>query len=1259
MAAKIQLDITTAAHIDGIEKAQQALNNLKAGGNEFNNALKTGNVNAVGASIMKTFHNTSLWKNELLASKEAVGSMAKAMKTLTPLVQTGQLNFVDDKGIAKQITSVSQLSSYFTKMQDEVTAYADSYAKSMVKSGEVFSMAKFSDKLDLNAEAARRFGSEMKAIETQMAMVSEQGTRMTLAGGDPEAIKQLSERYNTLKTQMASLKEVDFEGDLTRSAEAAKMFGGDMKSLEVQMSMISQQGQSLIKSGTAERSEIEALSTRYNDLKKQHLDLQKAQNGTGTRIKNLIKNFVSAQLIVYAIRKAWQLLTSTIRDSAQAANDAQETYNLYITTFQNLESVAQNTASTLATQFGLANSSAQQSIGIFGDMSIGFGQTTSEAIKFADEASRLVMDLISFKNVQGDTTDIMQKFSSGLAGNVENFRRYGIIVRATDVDRRLAEKGLDKLTGSALESAKMQERLNIAIEQSPNAVGDMIRTFDSAQNVQRRLSEETKRYKENLGTELLPMFTKVRLAILELMNAQNMYYEAKRNQEKGTDAGAPLVNLDTEEGIEKAKKTLEKFFSTQQGTFTKFGKTTGIDIEEIDAAARAYGITLEQVADIALNQDSINSELQTQITLGDIRLKQERDEKRAIEAKKNALVEYSQKMGNLVEDFSGAAKTTSKWQKGINDALSESSNKTLSNLAINDIITEFTGKDITTFADALDNAIGAGEMSDALEEKQKLLEGMFDTLNNAKITAESSGDTVLAENLEESIKKIVDLYMGVTNEIAKIDYDKQFEQLQAVTKSLEYQNLLEKTFGEENTEIVNLYKQQRDEELEALRLKQERITKTGNEADAEADYQRTMEEITKQYDLQFQILYSSISLEEMKTSEKEKQENIERDITAQYEAQLQIQDLLMSNQSKRVELGIGYSLSPQESASNARDQELSEAKKTLFDFASSLYDPTLAKGYTEENLKKINSMRLELEEQAELNYQLSLKDARDASLENIESMWEGLGDVGMIKEWMETFTNVKEYAQTEAGGNLSAEEASDLATGKVITAIILEFASHVEVLDEVMSIVTTIFEEFGPIVSDFLEPLIPIIKIIVSMLNMFIPILELLFPFMKMFAIAIVMILTPFQQLAAVIQYAIGKITFWTKSDDIAWSEVQNIQEENMQTISDIWSMEIDARAEYVSDLTEAQKGEIEAYKKMYQSGQITGSEYEALVNKNVYGRTTGLTSVTDLASSSSSYTTITYGDITIAVSGEGFDEAELAQQIGAEIAKLSRKGIE
>jgi hypothetical protein len=225
------------------------------------------------------------------------------------------------------------------------------------------------------------------------------------------------------------------------------------------MSLIAEQGQKLIVGG-GDPEQIKKLSDEYAKLTKEHDQLSQATNGTGTRIKNLIKNFVSAQLIVWALRQAFTMLTQGIKNSSHAAAEAEQIHQKFLTVFDGYSKATQS-VNDLVTEFGLANSSAKDMLATIGDMAYGLGANTKEAAEFADTTSKFIQDLIAFKDIGGDVIEVTQAFMSGAAGNTRNFRQWGSIVKEATVQARLHEKGLDALTGSSLEWAKAQERVAI------------------------------------------------------------------------------------------------------------------------------------------------------------------------------------------------------------------------------------------------------------------------------------------------------------------------------------------------------------------------------------------------------------------------------------------------------------------------------------------------------------------------------------------------------------------------------------------------------------------------------------------------------------------------------------------------------------------------------------------------------------------------------------------------------------------------------
>ena len=109
--------------------------------------------------------------------------------------------------------------------------------------------------------------------------------------------------------------------------------------------MIKQQGEYLSSIG-GDPEQIKKLSDEYAKLSKRKTDLSKSTSGTGTRIKNLVKNFVSAQLVVFAIRKSSPNVhprnKRVIKKQQQRQNKSSKSSLLFLRVIQKLKNQLRN-----------------------------------------------------------------------------------------------------------------------------------------------------------------------------------------------------------------------------------------------------------------------------------------------------------------------------------------------------------------------------------------------------------------------------------------------------------------------------------------------------------------------------------------------------------------------------------------------------------------------------------------------------------------------------------------------------------------------------------------------------------------------------------------------------------------------------------------------------------------------------------------------------------------------------------------------------
>lgn len=140
-----------------------------------------------------------------------------------------------------------------------------------------------------------------------------------------------------------------------------------------------------------------------------------------------------------------------------------------------------------------------------GDLFVPLGFTKSQAGDLSVQMTKLATDLSSFNNMPMD--EALARLRGTLVGSHENALAFGVVINENTLKAELAEKGWDKLTGAALEQAKVQARLNLLLAGTRDAQGDAERTAGSFANQTRALFSALKDLGTEIGTILLPVAT--------------------------------------------------------------------------------------------------------------------------------------------------------------------------------------------------------------------------------------------------------------------------------------------------------------------------------------------------------------------------------------------------------------------------------------------------------------------------------------------------------------------------------------------------------------------------------------------------------------------------------------------------------------------------------------------------------------------------------------------------------------------------------
>lgn len=198
--------------------------------------------------------------------------------------------------------------------------------------------------------------------------------------------------------------------------------------------------------------------------------------------------------------------TAGVRAALNAASNLNEQINksnvIFGQSAERIEAFSRRAADGL----GLSTRAALEASGQFGAMFTTLGLGQREMAAMSTRLVTLGADLASFANE--DPSDMLDRLRSGLAGEAEPLRRFGILLSEARVKQEAYRTGLAKVGDELTEQQKVQARYSLILQDSATAQGDFARTSDSFANAQRRLRANVENLSAQIGGVLLPVFAR-------------------------------------------------------------------------------------------------------------------------------------------------------------------------------------------------------------------------------------------------------------------------------------------------------------------------------------------------------------------------------------------------------------------------------------------------------------------------------------------------------------------------------------------------------------------------------------------------------------------------------------------------------------------------------------------------------------------------------------------------------------------------------
>lgn len=193
--------------------------------------------------------------------------------------------------------------------------------------------------------------------------------------------------------------------------------------------------------------------------------------------------------------------------AGKAASDLGEAINATTVTFGESGAEIVEWSKTTADAMGIARTDALNAAAGFGNMLRSAGLTGDTAADMSRRMVLLAADMGSLHNQ--DPTEMLDRIRSGLAGEAEPLRRFGVLLSEAAVQQEAVRLGLSETGKDLTDEQKMQARYSVILKQTTTSHGDFANTADSVANATRRATATAKDSAATFGKALEPIMKRV------------------------------------------------------------------------------------------------------------------------------------------------------------------------------------------------------------------------------------------------------------------------------------------------------------------------------------------------------------------------------------------------------------------------------------------------------------------------------------------------------------------------------------------------------------------------------------------------------------------------------------------------------------------------------------------------------------------------------------------------------------------------------
>lgn len=218
---------------------------------------------------------------------------------------------------------------------------------------------------------------------------------------------------------------------------------------------------------------------------------------------------------VIATAFSFQAIGSFVKNSVSAASDLTESVNAVTVAFgksaEGILKFGESSASALGVSQVSFNNAAVR-FSAFAERIVGDGK---DVTGFIGDITTRATDFASVFNI--DVAEALQVFQSGLAGEAEPLKRFGINLLDSEVKAYAMANGIGEVGKQLTETEKVQARYGLLMEATAKVQGDFANTSDGLANSQRILQANFQNMQATVGNAVVPALAILTTALVPII----------------------------------------------------------------------------------------------------------------------------------------------------------------------------------------------------------------------------------------------------------------------------------------------------------------------------------------------------------------------------------------------------------------------------------------------------------------------------------------------------------------------------------------------------------------------------------------------------------------------------------------------------------------------------------------------------------------------------------------------------------------------